>query len=206
MELEAVQKSYARWAHVYDNSFGVVTQTGRRRAVAVINRGSGSVLEVGVGTGLALPLYRPHLEVTGIDFSRDMLAKAQRRVDEEKLTHVKELRQMDARKLDFPDDHFDTVAAMHVLSVVPDPQQVMAEIARVTRPGGRVVISNHFSSGAGVMGWIEKNSASLANLLGWHPDFELETILQEPDLVIEDRRRLPPMGMMTLLVLTKIDN
>lgn len=203
MEIDKVEVSYARWAPVYDKTFGAVTEGGRRKTVEFINAGQGSVLEVGVGTGLALKYYEPHLKVTGIDFSDDMLAKARSKVQNQGMTYVQELRQMDARSLDFPDNHFDTIAAMHVLSVVPEPEKVMAEIARVCRPGGQVVIANHFKRTKGVLAVIERLSAPFSNLLGWHSDFEIERVLQETSLEIELQKPHPPIGMMTLLVLRK---
>lgn len=203
MEIEAVQTSYARWAPVYDRTFGAITNVGRRRAVRYINGLHGTVLEVGVGTGLSLPHYKSDLQVTGIDFSTDMLAKAQAKVQQLNLQNVAELRQMDARVLDFSDASFDTVAAMHVLSVVPEPEKVMAEIARVLKPGGRVVITNHFVRERGFLAFLERISAPFANVLGWHSDFELETILQESSLAVEEQGPLPPLGMMTFIVLQK---
>ncbi|MEO1406916.1 MAG: class I SAM-dependent methyltransferase, partial [Pseudomonadota bacterium] len=193
----------ARWAPVYDKTFGAITNVGRRRAVRYINGLQGTVLEVGVGTGLSLPHYKSDLQVTGIDFSADMLAKAQARVQQLNLQHVAELRQMDARVLDFSDASFDTVAAMHVLSVVPEPEKVMAEIARVLKPGGRLVITNHFVRKRGFLAFLERISAPFANVLGWHSDFELETILQEASLAVEEQGPLPPLGMMTFIVLQK---
>ncbi|UWR63986.1 class I SAM-dependent methyltransferase [Phaeobacter inhibens] len=207
MDIKAVESSYARWAPVYDKTFGAITNVGRRRAVGYVNEHrSGRVLEVGVGTGLSLPLYKSHLKVTGIDFSEDMLRKAKKRVAENKLHHVEALRQMDARALDFPDATFDTVSAMHVLSVVPDPEKVMGEIARVLKPGGKVVITNHFLREQGVLAFIERVSAPFANVLGWHSDFELDTILGEDHLSVEHHQPLPPFGLMTFLVLSKIQS
>lgn len=203
MDIKAVQNSYARWAPVYDKTFGAITNDGRRRAVGHINAGTGTVLEVGVGTGLALQFYKPELQVTGIDYSEEMLAQAKKKVTRLGLRQVAELRQMDARQLDFPDDHFDTVAAMHVLSVVPEPRRVMSEIARVCKPGGQVVISNHFKREEGPLAVLERVSAPFANVLGWHSDFAIETVLGEEILEIEDKKALPPLGMMTLLVLRK---
>jgi len=203
MKAEAVTSSYRRWAPIYDKTFGAVTNAGRRRAGAYLTQLGGSVLEVGVGTGLALPCYGAGVEVTGIDFSHEMLAKARERVAAEGLTHVKDLRQMDARALDFPDESFDHVAAMHVLSVVPEPERVMSEIARVLRPGGKVVITNHFARTKGAMAVLERLTSPLENLLGWHSDFPIETVLGEPSLKETERASLPPMGMMTWLALTK---
>lgn len=204
MELEAVAKSYARWAPVYDRTFGAVTHAGRRRATGFANAVGGTVLEVGVGTGLALPFYAAHMQVTGIDFSEDMLSKAQQKVAEQGLSHVKALRQMDARALEFPAASFDTVCAMHILSVVPEPERVMAEMARVCRPGGHVLVVNHFAAdGAGLMARIERAAAPLSDLLGWHSDFERARVLGEAGLELVEEDGLPPFGMMTYLRLRR---
>ena len=202
MDLNAVKTSYARWAPIYDRTFGAATTVGRRSAVDYINAQDGTeVLEVGIGTGLALPHYREDLRVTGVDFSDDMLAKARTKVQNLGLDHVKSLRQMDARTLDLPDNHFDTVAAMHIVSVVPEPERVMGEMARVCKPGGKIVITNHFAREAGVLAGLEKLLAPFANLLGWHSDFEISTVLGQLELTVVEKKQLPPMGMMTFLVL-----
>jgi len=203
LKIEAVESSYARWAPVYDRTFGAVTDVGRRRAVSFINDRKGHVLEVGVGTGLSLPHYGPEVRITGVDFSAEMLAKAQRKVDALDLKKRVDLQRMDARELAFENASFDTIAAMHVLSVVPEPEKVMAEIARVLKPGGKVVITNHFAKTTGVMAGLERVAAPMANLIGWHSDFKMDTILQEPSLQIAELRKLPPLGMMTFLVLEK---
>ncbi len=203
MDINAVSTSYARWAPIYDKTFGLITNAGRKRTVAYINQQQGSVLEVGVGTGLALREYDPHLAVTGIDFSEEMLAKAQAKVEAEGLSHVKALRQMDARTLDFSDNSFDTVAAMHIVSVVPEPERVVAEMARVCKPGGRIVITNHFARDKGFLAFWERITAPFANLIGWHSDFEMARVLGEDRLKLVEQRAFPPMGMMTFLVLEK---
>ncbi len=203
MDIEAVSKSYARWAPIYDTTFGALTNVGRKRAVEYINSRSGHVLEVGVGTGLSLEHYDPKMQVTGIDFSEEMLTKARDKVRGLGLGHVTELRQMDARDLDFPDNHFDTVAAMHVLSVVPEPEQVIREIGRVCKPGGKVVVTNHFVRKKGVLAMLERVFAPMANVIGWHSDFEIETVLSSDSLGLEVQRPLPPFGIMTFLVLEK---
>lgn len=206
MELEAVAKSYARWAPVYDRTFGAVTHAGRRRATGFANHVGGTVLEVGVGTGLALPFYASHMQVTGIDFSEDMLAKAREKVAEQRLTQVKELRQMDARQLDFQDASFDTVCAMHIMSVVPEPERVLSEMARVCKPGGHVLITNHFAAeGKSLMARTERLFAPLSDLLGWHSDFSRARVLGDPRLQLVEEDGLPPLGMMTYLRLRRLD-
>ena len=204
MELAQVTSAYKRWAPVYDQTFGRITHRGRRHAIEHINRGQGRVLEVGVGTGIALPLYDRQLEITGVDFSHEMLERARRRVRAENLNQVAELRQMDARNLDFPDGHFDTIVAMYLVSVVPEPERVVAEMARVCKPGGEVLIVNHFAREAGLMAGIERSFAPFAGLLGWHPDFPVATVLGTDTLHLEDRIPLPPAGLFTLLRLRRL--
>jgi phosphatidylethanolamine/phosphatidyl-N-methylethanolamine N-methyltransferase len=203
MDIAAVRKSYARWAPIYDYTFGAATRRGRARAARYINARGGRVLEVGVGTGLALSAYEPSVEVTGIDYSAEMLAKARERVRALDLTPVKALRQMDARQLDFADNSFDTVAAMHVVSVVPEPERVVAEMARVVKPGGEVVIVNHFARQRGFLAFMERLTVPLENLLGWHSDFERARVLGSSELELTEERSFPPFGMMTFLVLRK---
>jgi phosphatidylethanolamine/phosphatidyl-N-methylethanolamine N-methyltransferase len=202
MTPEAIESAYARWAPIYDRTFGAVTHAGRRRATDYINARGGKVLEVGVGTGLALPFYDAALSVIGVDFSAEMLDKAQRRIDRLGLNNIA-LRRMDGRALDFPDNHFDTVAAMHIVSVVPDPEKVVAEMARVCKPGGDVVIVNHFAREKGALAWLERIVAPLDNVLGWHSDFGMDRVLGEQALDLHREERFPPLGMMTFLVLRK---
>ena len=199
MDISAIRSSYRRWAPVYDRTFGAVTRTGRRQAVEYINGRTGSVLEVGVGTGLSLGQYAAHLEITGVDVSTDMLAKARRKVTERSLTHVAALREMDARSLDFPDASFDTVVAMYLVSVVPEPERVIREMARVCKPDGEVLIVNHFARDGGALGAAEKVAAPFADWIGWHADFPMDRVLGEETLKVEEVRPLPPFGMFTFL-------
>lgn len=203
MKPEAVTSSYRRWAPVYDHTFGAFTRIGRRRVVDHINSRGGSVLEVGVGTGLSLPNYGDTVQVTGIDFSAEMLAKAQEKVDRLGLTAVVALRQMDARHLDFPDASFDIVVAMHLVSVVPDPEQVVAEMARVCKPGGEVVILNHFLHEDGALAALGRRFAPLADTLGWHSDFPKDRVLVSDILEVVEERPSPPFGMFTRLRLRR---
>ncbi|MDP4031262.1 MAG: class I SAM-dependent methyltransferase [Pseudorhodobacter sp.] len=203
MDIQAVARSYARWAPIYDLTFGALTSAGRRRAVGAINKIGGEVLEVGVGTGLALRRYGRELRVTGIDYSEDMLQKARDKVAELGLEQVTGLHQMDARNLDFADNSFDHVVAMHIMSVVPEPERVLAEMARVCRPGGSVIVVNHFARDHGMLSVIEKVTAPMANLLGWHSDFERDRVLGDARLELVEEYTLPPLGMMTMLRLEK---
>lgn len=206
MEIESVHASYRRWAPVYDATFGAITRRGRHLAVDRVNARGGSVLEVGVGTGLALPRYARHLAVTGIDYSEEMLAKAREKVRDLGLTHVTDLRRMDARDLEFPDGSFDTVVAMHVVSVVPEPERVIAEMARVCRPDGEVLIVSHFLHEEGALGFLGRRFAPLADRLGWHPDFTRDPVLSCDRLALVEEVASPPFGMFTRLRLRRRAN
>ncbi len=101
-----------------------------------------------------------------------MLEKARERVAEEGLDNVTGLHEMDASDLKFADSSFDTVVAMYVMTVVPDPEKVMRELARVCKPGGEVMLVNHFSTDDGVRGWVERRMAPFGDKLGWRPVFD----------------------------------
>jgi len=206
IDLFDVKQAYRRWAPVYDVTFGKLVEAGRRHTVEIMNRRKGSVLEVGVGTGLSLPRYGRHLRVTGIDISPDMLNKAKGRVAQHKLDNVEALQEMDAGHLEFPDEEFDTVVAMYVMTVVPDPEQVMRELERVCAPGGEVILVNHFSQEEGVRGFVERLIAPLARTIGWRPVFPVERVLGNSGLRLTDTRSLRPLGLFTMLRFVKQPN
>ena len=200
LDSAAVKAAYRRWAGVYDAAFGLVSGAGRRRAVALANRLPGErVLEVGVGTGLALPHYAPGKAVVGVDLSREMLLKARERVARERLSHVLGLFEMDAQATAFADSSFDMAVAMFTASVVPDAKALFAEMTRVVRPGGYLIFVNHFQAEGGPRLWVERAMAPAGRMLGWHPDFAradlADPAMAEPEIV-ED---CPPAGLFTLL-------
>ncbi|PZW43173.1 phosphatidylethanolamine/phosphatidyl-N-methylethanolamine N-methyltransferase [Humitalea rosea] len=200
LDADSVRDAYRRWANVYDTVFGGISAFGRKRAVAAVNRLPGlAVLEVGVGTGLALPRYDRVKRVTGIDLSREMLDKARERVAAEGLTHVDALLEMDAEAMAFPDASFDIAVAMFTASVVPDARRLFAEMQRVVRPGGRLLFVNHFAAEAGPRWWVERAMAPLSRTLGWHPDFNLRDLLDPTEARIESLESAPPAGLFTLV-------
>lgn len=203
MDVDSVRHAYRRWAPVYDFTFGLVAEAGRKHAVQIINRRKGRVLEVGVGTGLSLPCYGSQLTITGIDLSPEMLAKARDKVTSKKLGNVTGLHEMDAGALAFPDESFDTVVAMYVMTVVPDPERVMRELERVCAPGGEVILVNHFSEDEGMRGLVERKLAPFGDLLGWRPVFRLDRVLVCDDLRLAERRSLRPFGLFTMLRFVK---
>ena len=146
MGISDVRLAYRRWAPVYDKTFGKFAEVAVRQVTAHANNFSGKLLEAGVGTGLALPHYAASLSVTGIDLSPHMLAKARVRADKAGKGNIDALLEMDAAALKFADATFDVAVAMFVMTVVPEPALAMAELARVTKPGGTLLICNHFNS------------------------------------------------------------
>jgi phosphatidylethanolamine/phosphatidyl-N-methylethanolamine N-methyltransferase len=199
MELEQTLKTYRLFAGPYDLVFGPVFHPGRKDAVRIANDKPGQrILEVGVGTGLSLPFFRTDAEVTGIDVSAEMLAKARRRVARQELTQVKALLEMDAENLSFADSSFDAVLALYVASVVPNPARLAAEMRRVCRPRGTIVIVNHFMS-EGPMRHVETWLAPLAGKIGFHADFSLEKFLLTAQLTVREMRPSNLFGYWKLL-------
>lgn len=199
MQETSIRAAYRRWAPVYDHTFGKIASEGRKHAVEILNRGSGRVLEVGVGTGLSLPTYKRDLEIVGIDLSPEMLEKARERVVDLGLKNVTGLHEMDAGELEFPDGGFDTVVAMYVMTVVPEPEKVMKELARVCKPGGQVLLVNHFSQEEGMRGWVERRMAPFGDKLGWRPLFDVDRVMVAPELELLESRALRPMGIFTMM-------
>jgi phosphatidylethanolamine/phosphatidyl-N-methylethanolamine N-methyltransferase len=156
------------------------------------------VLEVGVGTGLALEAYPPHCQVLGVDLAPDMLEYAEDRIQQNGWRHVT-VEAMDAMNLKLPDDSFDYVTAFHVVSVVPDATKLMREVQRVCRPGGRVVVINHFRSEKRLLAALDRGCEPLTRRWGWHTleraevfdgvSFELERVYKTSrHFVVHDRR------------------
>jgi phosphatidylethanolamine/phosphatidyl-N-methylethanolamine N-methyltransferase len=204
-----VEAAYARWAPVYDLTFALIMRAGRVAAAAAASRPGGRVLDVGVGTGLELPMFDPRTRITGVDLSRPMLARAQARVAARKLTNIDGLLAMDAMRLAFPDASFDAVVAPYVLTVVPDPQASLTEWARVVKPGGEIVLVNHVGAERGPVAaaeaWLGRRAASL----GWHPQFPWavigDWIASRSDMRLAERRPLGLLGLFTLTRIAKVD-
>jgi phosphatidylethanolamine/phosphatidyl-N-methylethanolamine N-methyltransferase len=200
LDAEDVRAAYRRWAGVYDTGFGLVSSSARRAAVREVNALPGrEVLEMGVGTGLALPRYRPEKSVTGIDLSAEMLARARSRVATLGLVNVTALHEMDAEATSFADASFDIAVAMFVASVVPHPRRLLAEMRRVVRPGGHLLFVNHFAAERGPRWWAEWALAPASRALGWHPDFATAALFVPEDMARINVRPMPPFGIFSLV-------
>jgi phosphatidylethanolamine/phosphatidyl-N-methylethanolamine N-methyltransferase len=200
MDLASIRRAYKRYAGMYDVVFGAPMNPGRKLAVATANKKPKQrVLEVGVGTGLALPLYRRDITVVGIDVSTEMLDRAREKVEEKGLKNVEALLEMDAENLTFPDQSFDTVIAMYVASVVPHPERLMAEMKRVCKPDGDILIVNHFTSEGGPLRAVEFLINPLSKTLGWRPEFDLKPLLRTAGVEVKSIRAAHPMGMFKVI-------
>ena len=195
-----MREAYRRWAGVYDEVFGSVSGAGPAPGGGGGERLPGTrVLEVGVGTGLALPLYDPRKRVVGIDLSRDMLRAGEGAGRPRGGSrNVVGLAEMDAESMAFADDSFDIAVAMFTATVVPDARRLVREMRRVVRPGGELLFVNHFAAEGGLRWWAERTLAPLSRVLGWHPDFALGDLLDDPQMAAEIVP-CPPFGLFTLV-------
>jgi phosphatidylethanolamine/phosphatidyl-N-methylethanolamine N-methyltransferase len=151
------------------------------------------VLEVGVGTGLSLPLCCRNVEFTGIDLSQKMLDKARERVAMLGLDNV-QLIKMDATTLQFPDNSFDRVLAAYFISTVPDPVRVIQEMQRVCRPDGYLVFLNHFHNDNGFIRFFERVLSPLFYRVGFKTDLDLWRLMDSTTLEVETVEKIDFLG------------
>lgn len=205
-----VEQAYDRWAPVYDLVFGGVFSKGRRAAIQATNKIGGRVLEVGVGTGISLPLYAPHVRIFGTDISEAMLDKAKKRVADSGLKNIEGLAVMDAEKLEFPDNSFNVVMAQYVVTAVPNPEVALDEFARVLQPGGELIILTRVSADAGMRRFIERRLQPVVRPLGFRTaEFAwsryAKWLAGAKGMELVERRLIPPLGHFSLVRLRKVD-
>ena len=182
VENDFVERVYEKLANVYDLVFGPTLHPGRLVAREQMGiQPNDRILEVGVGTGINTSLYPENCHVTGIDLSTSMLEKARERVARESLRNVR-LLEMDAARLTFADESFDIVYAPYLVSVVPDPVQVVREMRRVCRRGGKIIILNHFRSANPILSRVERAISPFTVHIGFKSDLDLPGFLAQADL------------------------
>jgi phosphatidylethanolamine/phosphatidyl-N-methylethanolamine N-methyltransferase len=203
LDKNTVAKAYARWAPVYDLVFGAVFARGRTASIAAAERIGGRILDVGIGTGISLIDYSRSNRIVGVDYSEPMLRKAQERVREHRLTNVDALTVMDAQHLGFHDGFFDVVMAQYVITAVPDPEATLDEFARVTRPGGEIILVNHLGAERGLRRVFEQGFTPVARRLGWRPEFGWDRLARwsarHGGVRVVERRPMPPLGQFSLI-------
>jgi phosphatidylethanolamine/phosphatidyl-N-methylethanolamine N-methyltransferase len=198
-----VEAVYSRIAKVYDLTFGPTLHPGRLQAIQRMDIQSAErVLEVGVGTGINLSLYPKNCSVTGIDFSAPMLEIARERAARKEVQNVR-LLQMDAADMKFADNSFDIVYAPYVISVVPDPVTVAREMHRVCRPGGRIIVLNHFLSPNPLLSRIERLISPLTIHIGFKADLDLPAFLTQAGLQPKSIERVNIPRLWSLITTVK---
>jgi phosphatidylethanolamine/phosphatidyl-N-methylethanolamine N-methyltransferase len=192
LETEKVTEVYSRYSKFYDAVFGRVFHETRLDALRYLEIAENDhILEVGVGTGISLPFYPRNCRVTGIDLTGPMLDRGLARIQRLDLEHI-ELRQMDARHMAFPDDTFDSVMAAYVMTAVPSPRKVLSEMSRVCRPGGRIVLLNHFANHHPIVSRFERKISPFCSKIGFRTDLTVEDLMEGSSLRIERRLRVKP--------------
>ena len=182
VENHFVERVYEKLASTYDLFFGPTLHPGRLVARDRMGiRPGDHILEVGVGTGINASLYPDNCQITGIDLSTSMLDKARERVKREGLRNVR-LLEMDAAKTTFADDTFDIVYAPYLISVVPDPVTVAREMRRICKPGGKIIILNHFRSANAILSRVERSLSPLTVHIGFKSDLDLPAFLAQAEL------------------------
>ena len=192
-------KLYSDLSPLYDKIFGKIFYSRLSYVIKTLKLPQGAkVLELGVGTGTSFPAYPSHCEVIGVDLAPDMLDHARTKIRNNGWTHLKVLK-MDALHLDFPDDSFDYIMAFHVVTVVPDPIRMMEEAQRVCRPGGRIVIVNHFTSESPILGSLTEALDPVTRRLGWRTDLKLDPFVRAAQLKIDRVYKLSKLSLYTVL-------
>jgi phosphatidylethanolamine/phosphatidyl-N-methylethanolamine N-methyltransferase len=196
-------KIYYEFSHLYDRIF---TRFFYPRIVSTIRSlripAAAKVLEVGVGTGLSLPAYPQHADVTGIDLAPEMLEQAQRKVNTEGWRHIR-LLQMDALDLKFEDGQFEYITAFHVVSVVPDHTTLMKEMVRVCKPGGTLVVINHFRSRRAWLATMVDRLDPVTRKLGWRTTLKCSDLFAEVPLRIERQFKTSESSLFTVVIARK---
>jgi phosphatidylethanolamine/phosphatidyl-N-methylethanolamine N-methyltransferase len=196
---------YSDFARFYDSVFGRVFVDHEHEVIETLNfRPNQKVLEVGVGTGISLDAYPPYVHIVGIDPSADMLAQAAGKARENDWRHI-ELRQGDAQNLDFPDNSFDFVCSFHVMTVVPDPVRKMKEMVRVCKPGGKIVVINHFSSPHPVLYAMNTMINPITKHLGWTTRLRVRDVLDGQPIKLERNERVSTFSVHHVIIARKED-
>jgi phosphatidylethanolamine/phosphatidyl-N-methylethanolamine N-methyltransferase len=191
---------YSEYALLYDKTFGKIFYDRIKQVIDSLNIPPGArVLELGAGTGTSFPAYPRHCQVIGIDLAEDMLAQARAKIAKNSWFHLQVMK-MDALDLTFADNGFDYVTAFHTVTVVPDPVRMLDEAKRVCRPGGKIVIVNHFTTDLPVIGPLTEALDPLTRRLGWRTKLRLEPFLKATDFNVEEIYKISKLSLYTVVV------
>ncbi len=193
---------YNVWSHFYDALLTKLVQRRQEQAIAKMDLNEGEwLLDIGIGTGLSLPLYPRDLHVVGLDISEGMLGRAQRRIRELDLYRAR-LTLADAMRLPYEDNSFDHILVSHVITVVSDPIRLIDEIRRVGKPNCRIVVINHFQSGNSIMALLEKWLCPICQKIGWRSDLALEDLMVQTGLDVDFRYKLDSVDLWETVFIT----
>lgn len=191
---------YSEYALLYDKTFGKIFYDRIRHVIESLKIPRGAkVLELGVGTGISFPAYPRHCEVIGIDLAADMLVQARAKIAKNTWSHLQVMK-MDALNLSFAANSFDYVMAFHIVTVVPDPIRMLAEAKRVCRPGGKIVIINHFTTDLPIVGSLTESLDPVTRRLGWRTKLKLDSFLEATDLKVEKIYKISKLSLHTVVV------
>ena len=153
---DRLRRSWAKQAPRYDKSMGFFERRifGSEHRGWACSRATDKTLEVAIGTGLNLAFYPDDVTLTGIDLSEEMLAIARERA--QRLGRVVDLREGDAHHLSFDDATFDSVSCTYSLCQIPDPHKAVAEMKRVLRPNGKLILVDHIRSSVKPIFWLQR--------------------------------------------------
>ncbi len=195
---KVVEKIYEKFGPYYNFVFGkLLFQEGRETAIEFLElKEKAKVLEVGVGTGLTLPLYPRDCKVVGVDLSESMLKEAQELILKKKLKNAS-VKIMDATKLEFPDNSFDGVLGNLFISATSYPEEALLEMKRVCKPGGMIVLMNHFKSENPVVGAVESAFNPVAVSLGFKSNLEMEPLLRKVKLKVKNFKKVNMFNLWT---------
>jgi len=204
ISLVEARDAYRGYAPAYDVLFGPFLQKARRRAIGFGNdQPAQNVLEIGIGTGLSLPYYRGDARVTGIDVSDEMLAKARERASTLEMGDRCRFMLMNAEDMMFADDSFDVVVGLFVASTVQNLSRFGAELCRVCKPTGRIVLVNHFSRQREKPLGVSRYLSRFSGILGFEPYFPLDNFLAQTGLRVKRIERASTFRRLTIVEATK---
>ncbi len=181
-----VVTAYRRYGRLYNWIFGASMEPGRQKTLKAMNCQPGErILEVGVGSGLALPSYPANVHVTAIDLSADMLRMAKEVVEKKGLNNIN-LQQMDAQTMSFEENMFDKAAIMYVATVVPDAKAMMAEVRRVCKPDADIYVVNHFASrNIAIRSFEKKILLPLSKWVGFDAHFDMNRFIHDSGMELQ---------------------
>ena len=213
LKTAGVAGAYDRWAPIYDLVFGRVFKEGRRDAIDAAEAAlppGGRVLEVGVGTGLNLPLYKSSTRLVAVDLSPGMIAQVRKRKAQLGLPNLEQIEVMDATEMTFNDNSFEVLVANYIITSCPDPEAALDEFVRVAKPGGEIVITTRIGANKGLRGKIEKTLMPITRRLGFRTDFPYSRYenwaLANGRVELLENRPLPPLGHFSILRYRKTAN